>query len=102
MASTTLGIYMIHDGGLSSYIWNTIFKTKEHLSNNEGTIIIDIIVSAIIIFIIGAIIDLIRQFIEKITIKKVLEFNIFNNKQENEKHRNLDKIEKKKDKKVVV
>lgn len=102
MASTTLGIYMIHDGVLSSYIWNTIFKTKEHLSNNEWTIIIDIIVSAILIFIVGAIIDLIRQFIEKITIKKVLNFNIFNNKQENEKDRKLDKIEKKKDKKVIV
>ena len=30
-ASTTLGIYMLHDGILLRYIWDVIFKTKEHL-----------------------------------------------------------------------
>ena len=34
MASTTLGIYMIHDGELQRYIWDTIFKSKEHLSSS--------------------------------------------------------------------
>ena len=73
IASTTLGIYMIHDGILQRYIWDTIFKTTEHLSNNSWKIIIDIMIATIIIFIVGTIIDLIRQFIEKITIKKILD-----------------------------
>ncbi len=72
MASTTLGIYMIHDGILNRYIWDTIFKTNEHLSNNSWTIILHIISTAIIIFVFGMIIDLVRQFLEKITIKKIL------------------------------
>jgi surface polysaccharide O-acyltransferase-like enzyme len=82
IASTTLGIYMIHDGVLQRYIWDTIFKTTEHLSNNSWKIIIDIMIATIIIFIAGTIIDLIRQFIEKITIKKILDLKIFNRKSE--------------------
>lgn len=82
IASTTLGIYMIHDGVLQRYIWDTIFKTTEHLSNNSWKIIIDIMIATIIIFIVGTIIDLIRQFIEKITIKKILDLKIFNRKSE--------------------
>lgn len=82
IASTTLGIYMIHDGVLQRYIWDTIFKTTEHLSNNSWKIIIDIMIATIIIFIVGTIIDLIRQFIEKITIKKILDLKTFNRKSE--------------------
>lgn len=78
MASTTLGIYMIHDGILNHYIWDTIFKTKEHLSNQSWTIIVDIIVASIIIFIFGMIVDLIRQVIEKITVKKILDIKMLN------------------------
>lgn len=82
MASTTLGIYMIHDGDLQRYIWDTIFKTKEHLSNNTWTIILDIMSATIIIFIVCAIIDLIRQFIEKITVNKILNIKMFDRNKE--------------------
>lgn len=44
------------------------------------TIIFDILIAAIVVFVVGAIIDLIRQFIEKHTVKKVLECKIFNKK----------------------
>lgn len=81
MASTTLGIYMIHDGILNHYIWDTIFKTKEHLSNQSWTIIIDIITASIVIFILGMIIDLVRQMLEKITVKKILNSKMLNQKQ---------------------
>lgn len=70
LASTTLGIYMIHDGVLNTYIWGTIFKTKEHLESSYS--IISILLSAIVIFLVGAIIDFIRQWLEKNIIVKLL------------------------------
>ncbi len=71
LASTTLGIYIIHDGILNSYIWEKIFKTKEHLQGSN--LILDILVAAIIIFLIGAIIDLVRQILEKNIVKRIID-----------------------------
>ena len=76
MASTTLGIYLIHDGILQNYIWKNIFKTSEYL--NKSNPVLHILITTITIFIIGAIIDLIRQFIEKHTLKKFLNSNSYN------------------------
>lgn len=75
LASTTLAIYMMHDGVLRKYLWTSIFKTKEHLGSKYS--IIYIIATSICIFCIGAIIDLIRQLFEKITIKRFLDSNIY-------------------------
>ncbi len=71
LASTTLGIYLLHDGPLDKYIWNVIFKTKEALNSRYS--IIYIILSTLIIFFVCAIIDLIRQVIEKNTVNKFLD-----------------------------
>ena len=76
IASTTLGIYLIHDGILQNYIWKDIFKTTEYLNKNNP--VLYILITTFTIFIIGAIIDLIRQFIEKRTLKKFLESNLYN------------------------
>lgn len=81
IASTTLGIYMIHDGELQRYIWDTIFKSKEHLSHRALETIASILISTIIIFVFGMIIDLMRQEIEKVTIKKLLTIKKLNKKQ---------------------
>ena len=69
-ASTTLGIYMLHDGPLSSTLWKKVFKSLKCLNSKYA--IIYIIVHTFIIFIVGALIDLIRQFIEKFTVDKFL------------------------------
>ena len=71
LASTTLGIYMLHDGIIARYLWDVIFKNKEHLMGPHP--ILAIVLSAIIIFTVGAIIDLIRQLLEKFTVKKILD-----------------------------
>lgn len=76
VASTTLGIYMLHDGVLNKYIWNNIFRAKEHLNSKFS--ILYILISAITIYICGMIIDLIRQFIEKHTVNKFLDSKIYN------------------------
>lgn len=73
IASTTLGIYMIHDGLLRNYLWKNIFHTKEILASNYA--IIGIVLTTLILFSGGGIIDLFRQYIEKHTVKKYLEKN---------------------------
>ena len=76
LASTTFGIYLLHDGPLANYIWKVIFRTKEALNSRFS--IIYIIYSALIIFFAGALIDLIRQFIEKHTVNKFLDSKCYN------------------------
>ena len=75
LASTTLGIYMIHDGIFAGFIWNNIFNTKNHLNGKYP--ISHIIIATFIIFIFGVIVDLIRQFIEKHTVDKFLDSKIY-------------------------
>lgn len=71
IASTTLGIYLLHDGMLQGYIWNTIFKSSIYINRNGA--IFYILFSSVAIFIVGAFIDLIRQLIFKHTISKIIE-----------------------------
>ena len=70
LASTTLGIYMLHDGPLANILWKKVFKSLNCLNSKYA--IIYIIVHTFIIFIVGSLIDLIRQLIEKNTLDKFL------------------------------
>ncbi len=70
ISSTTLGIYMLHDGKFASYLWVNIFHTKSVLSSKYP--ILGIIGAVIIIFIFGIIIDLVRQGLENHILKKYL------------------------------
>ena len=64
LASTTLGVYLLHDGVGNSYIWNNIVKSNVHLSSKYS--IIYIVVSVIAIFLVGSAIDLLRQCLESV------------------------------------
>ena len=77
ISSTTLGIYLLHEGLIKEYIWDNIFKSSIYIYSNYWYIYA--ILSTILIFIIGFIIDIIRQTIEKYTIKKIINLNIWNN-----------------------
>lgn len=77
ISSTTLGIYLIHDGPLANYIWNDIFNSNIML--NSPYFLIYILGYALIIFTICVIIDLIRKKLESITIDKLLESNFYKN-----------------------
>ncbi|MDO4963491.1 MAG: acyltransferase family protein [bacterium] len=70
ISSTTLGIYLIHDGPLSKLIWDTLFKTKYYINSDYP--IINILFASFTILIICVLIDLIRQSLEDITINKLL------------------------------
>ena len=90
LASTTLGIYLVHDSMLNTYIWKNIFHAKECLSTPYS--IIYILASATLVFLVGAVIDLIRQFIEAHTVDKVLNSNRYN-KIKDKFHKTFHKIQ---------
>lgn len=71
IASTTLGIYIIHDSLLNKYIFYNIFKSNTY--ENSKFLILNIIYATFVIFVVCVIIDLIRQLIEKYIVKKILE-----------------------------
>lgn len=75
LASTTLGIYLLHDGILANWLWKTVFKTKVY--QNSPILFFYIIGCGITVFIVGACIDLIRQLIEKNTVKRIIDSNTF-------------------------
>lgn len=74
LASTTLGIYMFHDGFLSTFLWQYLFKTKEKLESAYS--ILYIMGTAFLIFVFGAILDLMRKIIEKYTVNKLLDIGL--------------------------
>ncbi len=75
VASTTLGIYMVHDGLFYKFIWDKVLKSTDHLYSRYS--ICYILISTALIFVFGAIIELIRQFIEKHTVTKFLNSKYF-------------------------
>lgn len=66
MASTTFGIYLLHDGVASSILWGSVFKNSTHIYSRY--LIFHILLASIIIFVVGCIIDLVRQYAIKITV----------------------------------
>lgn len=77
VASTTLGIYLLHDGSFTNYMWKNIFRTNFHIY--KPTFWIHMVVATIYIFLVGVLIDFIRQTLEKYTIKKIINLKIWNN-----------------------
>lgn len=75
LASTTLGVYILHDGILNQYMWQNIFKTKINLNSKFS--LFYILGTTVIILCLGAVIDLIRQLIEKNVMKRVENFKIW-------------------------
>lgn len=76
IASTTLGIYLLHDGILARFIWTNLFKSNIYIYSDYWFIYMAC--STAILFIIGIIIDIIRQLIEKEIIIKMLNLSIWN------------------------
>ncbi len=66
IASTTFGIYLLHDGVASSILWGSVFKNSTHIYSRY--LIFHILLASIIIFVVGCIIDLVRQYAIKMTV----------------------------------
>ena len=80
LASTTLGIYMLHDGYLNPILWQKLFRSKTVIENTKTGI--PIILSILSVFFLGSIIDLIRQILEKKIITKGIQSKKFTKFQE--------------------
>ena len=74
IASTTLGIYLIHDGEICRYVWSHVFKAKEFLSGHYP--LSHILLTTLIVFIVGVIIDLLRQLFERKVFNKFVDYII--------------------------
>ena len=61
IASTTLGIYMLHDGVLSDWLWRSVFRCADY--QDSSTLIFRILISGGVILCTGVVIDLLRQMI---------------------------------------
>lgn len=70
VASTTLGIYLIHDGFLTEILWPTI-RNLQFIKDAQFSFIYLIAVS-LIIFVVCIAVDLLRQQIEKYTAAKII------------------------------
>lgn len=70
-ASTTLGIYLLHDGILNEYLWGNVFKNASH--QDSPYLILHILGAAVIVFVAGAVIDMLRGLLEKHIIVRILE-----------------------------
>ena len=71
-ASTTLGIYLLHDSRLSEYLWNTVFKNNTHMFS--PVFILHILSATAVLFLLGVTVDLIRQYLERNVLLKILDF----------------------------
>ena len=76
VASSVLGIYLLHDNKISkTFIWNDLLDMKTRLSGDFA--VLYILGFCIAIFIVGFVIDIFRQFIEKYTLAKLLESSAY-------------------------
>jgi surface polysaccharide O-acyltransferase-like enzyme len=62
LASTTLGIYLLHDGPLRYFWWNQVFKIKDY--SNLNYFVFYLLLVAGIIFFVGFVINLGWKFLK--------------------------------------
>lgn len=72
LASTTFGIYLLHDGQLNFYIWQVLLKSTEYTFSPR--LILFIPMCALLIFIIGACVDFLRQFLFRLISRPIFRF----------------------------
>lgn len=77
IASTTLGIYILHDGMLRNWLWPIVFRCADYQNAFPLYLICRILFAAGSVFVVGVIIDLMRQLLEKYTLQKILDWKLW-------------------------
>lgn len=72
VASTTFGVYLMHDGKFVYALFYDIFKTYTYRYSRY--LIVYILLTSLIILVVGSCIDLLRQWVEKRVVKIVLHW----------------------------
>jgi len=71
LASTTLGIYLFHDGPIRYWLWLDIFKIRNYANLNYFGFYL--LVVTVTIFLVGFGIDIGRKFLEKVFLDKFFD-----------------------------
>ena len=71
LASTTLGVYLFHDGPIRYWLWNDLFKIKNYANLNYFGLYLILVM--VIIFLVGFGIDIGRKFLEKVFLDKFFD-----------------------------
>lgn len=72
VASATLGVYLLHDGVLQSFIWREGIFNAGALTDSPF-LVAYILVACVLVFFAGIIVDLVRQILEAFTVKPILQ-----------------------------
>lgn len=67
LASTTFGIYLLHDGQLNFYMWQVLLDSTRYTFSRQLLLFVPACV--LLIFVTGACVDLVRQFLFKVCAK---------------------------------
>ena len=70
VSSTSLGIYLLHDGNLRNFLWQRVFPNAQHQAS--PFLILYILFAILVVFLLGVGIDLLRQQLEKWLVKLLL------------------------------
>ena len=71
LASTTLGIYLFHDGPMRYFLWDRVFKIKNHSNSNYFIFYLLAVTGGI--FLVGFMIEMGRKFLEKMFLDKFFD-----------------------------
>jgi len=71
LASTTLGVYLFHDGPIRHFLWNKVFNIKYY--ENFNYFIFYLLAVIVIIFLIGFGIDTGRKYLERMFLDKFID-----------------------------
>lgn len=70
-ASTTLGVYLLHDGRLVGWLWGTVFRCAEY--QNAPDLPFRILSAGVSVFAVCMAVDLLRQKLEQYTLLPLLD-----------------------------
>jgi len=71
LASTTLGVYLFHDGPIRYFLWNKVFNIKDYANFNY--FIFYLLAITVIIFLVGFGIDMGRKYLERMFLDKFFD-----------------------------
>ena len=71
LASTTLGIYLLHDGPIRYFWWNQVFRIKDY--SNSNYFVFYLLLVAGMVFLVGFVVNLGWKFFERLVLDKLFK-----------------------------
>lgn len=74
IASTTFGIYLLHDGIFKLYMWHSVFRTQDYYSSHY--MVLHLVVCICTIFFVGGVFDFVRKRVFEPILMKIFQYPI--------------------------